>query len=126
MVFYSAEILSLFNGCCAVVGGVGTPLAYVTIAINARKLEHELYDYFECECLGSSSNEICDVSGLERFMNPLALIILYGSLALYPVFSLIYVMPLSKLLDYFKRIATHCSKQSLKNSVSSSRAVDSP
>ena len=48
-------------------------------------LQHELYDYFECEQCGVNSGQSCDRSGFERLTHPSLITIGISLSVLYPV-----------------------------------------
>lgn len=103
MVLQSAEVKMLIICCCYIILGLTASLAFVISSVYLRGLQKELLDYFDCECFGMDSNEVCDRSKHEKYVNPVLVTMGYSLFALYPVITLLYVVKFSSLWNYIKR-----------------------
>ena len=119
MVLQSAEVKMLIICCCYIILGLAASLAFVISSVYLRALQKELLDYFNCECFGVDSSQVCDRSKHEKFVNPVLLTMGYSLFALYPVITLLYVVKFSSLRDYIKQ-AWICYRSLESNSWSSS------
>lgn len=117
----TAEIKMLIICCCYVILGLGASLAYAISSVQLIGLNQELFNYFECECLGSNTNQMpCDRRGYERFINPVLITVGYSLIALYPIITLIYIIKFSALKNCFLRLYARCSHMKILSSTSSS------
>ena len=103
MVLQSAEVKMLIICCCYIILGLAASLAFVISSVYLRALQNELLVYFDCECFGMDSNQMCNRSKHEKFVNPVLLTMGYSLFALYPVITVLYVVKFSSLRDYIKR-----------------------
>ena len=87
-----AEAKVIIICCCYIILGLAGSLSYALSSAYLRGLKRELLDYFECERVRDvlNSDQLCDRSGYERFLNVVPKILGYSLLALYPVITLIY------------------------------------
>ena len=100
----NAKVKMLIICCYYIILGLGAPLAFTISSVYLNGLQRELQDYFECEGCGVDSNQICDRSHYEKFVNPALITIGYSLFALYPVVTLIYIVEFSAMRSFIGRM----------------------